>query len=602
MTMKKHNFLFAFLLLACFSSFVYSSQKPVTEQEKPKEEEKKNEIDTILNEVIVDAEQVLTTCRTYEDCEKAVFKIIDREKVSNRGNYPAIKILDRIERELRDEASSRRFVSQLIAFNALTPEGQNNFRAGVRIKSLSATLQDAKSLYGDSRSSTFSKTTVKRESPHLYKDDVFIFIIQEMEKNHASCSNYAECLRNDISIIKKVEDLLDKNDPILYQVVELQNKVLEQARSQKFNPLPVLEKYRDLNEGLKPAVVSNVNPDEIKWDKIRTPANAVEWRAPEFVNLPTLQVQQKEVEKEKAGIKFTPKEKQGKIEAALTSAFETVKQVQASCKTRKACEEATLKALNRLKESLDRDNPGQQVLKDVMQEIKEESDKNSFSSQLRAFNHLSAEGQGNYRAGTRIKDFSAAVSQVNSLYGGSSYDSKKSQGVKKETPRFNKDDAIIFAIQQMDENHRNCSDYKSCLSGDIAALKKVEDLLNKDDPARYEVQSVREEVSENAQQQIFNPISVLERYRLINEGQPVPATAITPTEAQWEEIRRSSPAKVWYDPRLVNLAQLQAQANQPKDETANKSAKKNTKDKKFEKVGEKAVDNIVGGLMKKFGF
>lgn len=289
--------------------------------------------------------------------------------------------------------------------------------------------------------------------------------------------------------------------------------------------------------------------------------------------------------------KLTKEERQDKIATVLTKIYDEIKQSLSTCRSRQTCEEATLKIINRAKTSLNSDHPARTVLEDILQDVKEEADKTNFTSQLAVFGHLSQKGQNEFQAGVRIKPLETAIRKLKaSNLKDNSYHSRNEQA----PPLFDKDDVLIYLIQQIDESHRSCRGFSKCLNADISIAKKLEGSLDKDDPARYEVKSVLEDIEDNAQQQIFDPIPILEKYRARNEGLTAPPLVSDSStyELKWNEIRRTSQAKQWRDPMIVNLADYQK----------GQKKKKSKMEEKFKTAGEGAVNNLLGGLLKNFGF
>jgi hypothetical protein len=273
------------------------------------------------------------------------------------------------------------------------------------------------------------------------------------------------------------------------------------------------------------------------------------------------------------------------IRQALEKGVDITRKVMAQCRNRQDCLEEVNKALSGLL-SKTSNQAAQKYLRDIMENIRVESDKDIFITQLLVWGRLSAERQNEFRNGVRIKPLEGALQKagVSRSTGGSG------QSQQVSSPKFHPDDVMTNLIQQIDKNHQSCQGRRVCLEGDLSVIQRLESQMDRDDPVKYDLKSLSEEITMEANRDLFDPIPVFEKFRAEFSGQEAVVTRnhSREMEKKWNDIRGSGRATQWRDARVLNVKEMKKQ-------------KKDQSKQAFQKMGEEALENVLGGFAKNLG-
>lgn len=254
-----------------YSPYSYAYQPKITN-----EDILKTKI-TIIDELKNQAAHNAHSCAHRQECLN-----LDRESLRNiqekYREYPYLQaFFSDLGTKLAQAAESDRLVTEWVVYHSLLDGARKQYLDGVRINDPREVARAFMAKNAATQISGRATPIVKFNS-----DDLKIFILQQIEKNHQGCRGRESCLQSDIRIVADVMQNIKQDDPDRSNLEQLADLMQEEAFKQPFNTIKFYEGYYAMLAQQQPFLYKSL--EQIEWSNLIKNTHLAHRRDPQILN------------------------------------------------------------------------------------------------------------------------------------------------------------------------------------------------------------------------------------------------------------------------------------------------------------------------------
>lgn len=237
----------------------------------------------ILDELKKQAIHNAQSCNDRQECWS-----LDQESLQNiQGKYRKNTYLQdffsELRRKLKQATDSDIAVTELTVYDALPDKVRQQYLDGVRIND---PKKIAGSLMAKYSGGQRFQQQVQQSGPNVKFniDDLKMYILQRIEKNHQGCRGGREnCLQSDVRIVTETSRILGaENEHDQASLEQLTESMQDEAFKQPFNTVSFYEGYTVTLIKQQPFLYKS--PERIEWNNLVKKTRAIHYRDPQVLN------------------------------------------------------------------------------------------------------------------------------------------------------------------------------------------------------------------------------------------------------------------------------------------------------------------------------
>ena len=190
----------------------------------------------ILNELIVGAERNQKICDNRQECLMLDQQLLQQLQEKYRQRYEVKDLFTNLASQLKQAADKDIVVTEWEVYNSLSEGAKQQYTQGVRINPPHQAASSEKQSHATAKPSQEAKFNV---------DDLKIYLLQQIEKNHQRCGSRDSCLQSDLKLVQEVSHTIQKNNPDRAVFEQLVDAMQDSAFKQSFEAAKFYEMYGD---------------------------------------------------------------------------------------------------------------------------------------------------------------------------------------------------------------------------------------------------------------------------------------------------------------------------------------------------------------------
>lgn len=232
---------------------------------------------TIINTLKDQAARNASSCTNRQECLK-----LDQESLKNlqekyRKHTYLQDFFSVLSSKLSQAIESDNVVSELLVYSSLSDGARRQYLDGIRIND---PREAARAFMSKHTTTQLSRQTSKVVKFNL--DDLKMYILQQIEKNHQGCRGRESCLQSDIRSVTDAVQIIAKNDPDRSNLEQLADLMQEEAFKQPFNTIRFYEGYYATLTQQQPFLYKS--PEQIEWNQLVKNMRLAQRRDPQILN------------------------------------------------------------------------------------------------------------------------------------------------------------------------------------------------------------------------------------------------------------------------------------------------------------------------------
>ena len=236
----------------------------------------------ILDELTSGAKHNHQNCDDRQDCLMFDQKFLQQLQETYRENGLRDWFVS-LSSQLKQALETDIVVTEWDVYNSLSETAKNHYRDGVRINPPHQPAANDKSRsIGSHTSSPVAKFNL---------DDLKIYLLQQIEKNHRDCKSRAQCLQSDLKLVQDMARILQKNNPDRLVFEQLAETMQENAFKQPFETIQFYKMYED--NLLKKHVLFYKSPARLEWNDLAKKIRPTQRRDAQIINQDEMKKQSK---------------------------------------------------------------------------------------------------------------------------------------------------------------------------------------------------------------------------------------------------------------------------------------------------------------------
>lgn len=191
----------------------------------------------ILNQLKGGAERHQQICNNRQECLGLDQQLLQQLQKKYRDIYSLQDLFNDLSAKMQQAVAADIVVTEWDVFNSLSESAKQQYREGLRIN-----------LPNQSASKNFKSSQKGKELNKIAKfnlDDLKIYLLQQIEKNHQHCRGRDSCLQSDLKLVQNVEANLSANNPDRTAFDQLKDSFEDRAVKQPFEGLNFYNMYYD---------------------------------------------------------------------------------------------------------------------------------------------------------------------------------------------------------------------------------------------------------------------------------------------------------------------------------------------------------------------
>lgn len=232
---------------------------------------------TVLNELREQSIRNARSCNNRQECLS-----LDQESLQNiQGKYGKYfylqEFFSELNHKLNQAIESDTVVTELVVYHSLSDTARKQYLEGIRINDPQKVAADLIYRYSAGQHPRQAVPAVK-----FNIDDLKIYVLQQIEKNHQGCRERESCAQSDIRSITEVANILKRNDPDRSNLEQLIDSIQEEAFRQPFNTVLFYESYYATLTQQQPFLYKS--QEQTEWNKLVKNMRLTHRRDPQILN------------------------------------------------------------------------------------------------------------------------------------------------------------------------------------------------------------------------------------------------------------------------------------------------------------------------------
>lgn len=211
----------------------------------------------ILNELTIGAERNQQICDNRQECLMLDQQLLQQLQEKYRQSYEVHDLFSNLSVQLKQAAEKDIVVTEWDVYNSLSESAKQQYRQGVRINPLHQAVSDKRQSYAAATSHQAAKFNL---------DDLKIYLLQQIEKNHQRCGSRDSCLQSDLKLVQEVSHTLQKDNPDRAVFEQLADIMQDSAFKQSFETVKFYKMYGDYV--VKQHTLLYKSPERIQWNEL----------------------------------------------------------------------------------------------------------------------------------------------------------------------------------------------------------------------------------------------------------------------------------------------------------------------------------------------
>ena len=202
-------------------------------------------------------------CQNRKEClnldQQSLDQTLEKYYYTSEGQ----DLFAHLKTQMGQTAESDIATTEWDVYNSLSATGQQQYKTGVRINSPAQAIDQLKA----ANSSSKSVSTQKEIKFNI--DDLKIYLLQEIEKNHQQCDRRSNCLQSDIQLVQQMKQYCPAHDSTREVFEQIADSMQDRAQKQPFDTLHFYQLYQDYLSKRYPLLYKS--QDRQQWnDMIKT--------------------------------------------------------------------------------------------------------------------------------------------------------------------------------------------------------------------------------------------------------------------------------------------------------------------------------------------
>ncbi len=165
------------------------------------------------------------------------------------------------------------------------------------------------------------------------------------------------------------------------------------------------------------------------------------------------------------------------------------------------------------------------------------------------------EAYGNDYSYGRKSSYDSSSSSYSSL--SSSTGKKGEKEIPPKEYRFNRDDILLFAMDEIEKKHRSCSNHKDCLKQDSDRIAAIANSLGEKDPSRDVLLEIAEDIEARANTSYVAADKIIQAFEDGGYEGSTASSLKSKLREEWEGIASTrSKSRTSREPRVINEVEL----------------------------------------------
>lgn len=232
---------------------------------------------TILTALKDQAARNARSCTNRQECWNLDYESLQNLQEKYRKYTYLQDFFSDLSSKLSQAVQSDKVVTELTVYHSLSDAARKQYLDGIRIND---PRQATRALTLKHAATPLSRQTEIAVKFNL--DDIKMYILQQVERNHQSCRERESCLQSDVRVITETMQSINKNDSNRSNLEQLADSMQEEAFKQPFNTVQFYEGYYATLMQQQPFLYKS--QEQMEWNKLVKDMRLTQRRDPQILN------------------------------------------------------------------------------------------------------------------------------------------------------------------------------------------------------------------------------------------------------------------------------------------------------------------------------